>query len=385
MTNPDELSGGKVKDLTSHEAALFLTRVTNVAPSVIYIFNQQTQSNEYTNRSLGETLGYSAQEIKNMGANMLPSLCHPDDLDAIVAHFGNIRTLKDGRTASVEYRMRHKNGNWVWLLSHDTVFDRAKDGTVLRHIGIASDITPQKEAEEKANAEKLKATSINDELRAFSYSMSHDLKSPSNTLHLLLNELQSNYGDTMGADALDLLDMSIETVNRMRQLLDDVLSYTSVIDREIQTEPVSLNALVANISQDLHALSQNAAFEILVSDLPDVIADPLQLRVMLQNLLENAVKFHPPNEVAKVKVYAANAPDINTCTVTVEDNGIGVHPSKHDQIFTIFKRLHTNADFSGSGLGLAICRRVAANHDTKITLVSELGHGAAFSVGLVKA
>lgn len=385
MIDPDEIRDLKVRDLIGQDAGLFLTRVTNVAPGIIYIFNQHTQSNEYTNRSLGATLGFSAKELVEMGSNVMSMLCHPDDLNTIFSHFGNVRTLKDGEVASCEYRIRHKNGKWVWLLSHDTVFDRAQDGTVLRHIGIASDITPQKEAEEKAVAERMKATTINDELRAFSYSMSHDLKSPSNTLHLLLNEMLTNHGDTLGPDALDLLDMSLETVNRMRQLVDDVLNYTSVIDRELQAEPVALNVIVAEVLEDLRALTEASAAQVTVCELPIVMADPMQMRVLLQNLIENAVKFHRPNETAKVKIFATNPPDLNTCTLTVADEGIGVPASKHEQIFTIFKRLHTNADFSGSGLGLAICRRVAANHDSKITLVSELGHGAAFSVGLIRA
>lgn len=370
------------RDLINWDAAPFLKKVTEVAPGIIYIFNQHTQSNEYSNRSLGATLGYSIEEVRQMGAAMFPMLCHPDDLPVIGTHFERLKTLGNEEIARTEYRMRHKNGDYVWLLSHDTVFDRAMDGSVLRHIGLASDITKQKHAEEKAIEEKLRATTTNDELRAFSYSMSHDMKSPSNTLNLLLTELIESHGSTLDPDAANLVDMALATVTRMGQLIDDVLNYTRVIDRDLEVGKVVLNTLIAEILADLRAHTHSNRHEITVENLPDIQADQMQMRILFQNLIENALKFHAADKPAQVRISAAEGPDLKKCRITVEDNGIGIHPTKHEQIFTIFKRLNSNMDFSGSGLGLAVCRRIAANHGATITLASEPGQGAAFSVNL---
>ncbi len=128
------------------DAAPFLEKVVGIVPNVIYVFNQKTQSNEYANRSLGDLLGYSAAEIQKMGDALMPSLCHPEDLGRVGEHFGAIQRIADDEVLTVEYRMRHKGGHWVWLLSYDALFERDEDGSVLRHIGVATDITDQKQA-----------------------------------------------------------------------------------------------------------------------------------------------------------------------------------------------------------------------------------------------
>ena len=162
--------------LAAWEAKPFLEKVTGIVPGIIYVFNQQTQSNEYTNRSLGAALGYSSDEIQVLGAEFMPRLCHPEDLPKMFAYFEGLRQMKDGEVSQLEYRIKHKKGGWVWLLSHDTIFERDEAGAVLRHIGVAADITAQKEAEERALAEKRAADAANEELRSFAYSVCHDLK-----------------------------------------------------------------------------------------------------------------------------------------------------------------------------------------------------------------
>ena len=127
------------------EAEEVLSKITNVVPGIIYVFNQKTKSNEYTNSALGDVLGYSPEEVREMGDGLFPQLCHPDDLPAIGAYFATIQDLAHGELTSIEYRLRHKAGHWVWLLSNDTVFERDEDGSVLRHIGVATDISLQKQ------------------------------------------------------------------------------------------------------------------------------------------------------------------------------------------------------------------------------------------------
>lgn len=369
-------------ELAEWDTLAFLRKVTDVVPNVIYIFNQQTQSNEYTNRSLGEALGYNSEEVKHMGADMMPLLCHPTDLPSVGAHFGRIQQLEDGEVAQVEYRMKSKSGEWVWLLSHDTVFDRDADGNVLRHIGVAANITAQKHAEDAARTEHLKAAATNDELRAFSYSVSHDLKSPSNTLCLILNELIACHGDGFDDDARELVDMALSTTSRMGTMVDDVLNYTRVINQDTVIEPVDLEAVTADTIVNLSALVHTHDAEVTVDPLPDVMTDEMQLRILMQNLIENAIKFRQPGVPPHIEISAERVPHQKRAVIQVKDNGIGIHPDKHEQIFQIFKRLNNTVEFNGAGLGLAICRRIAANHGSTITLMSTPGNGATFSIEL---
>lgn len=134
---------------TDWDTAPALKQVLGVVPGIIYVFNQETQSNDYANRSLGEVLGYSVEDIQAMGDAFLPSLTHPDDLPKIGAHFAAIKDLKDNSILTVDYRIKHKDGHWVWLLSRDTVFERASDGSVISHIGSATDITAQMTLDEE--------------------------------------------------------------------------------------------------------------------------------------------------------------------------------------------------------------------------------------------
>ncbi len=132
----------------------FLEKTLNVIPGVLYVFNQVSQSNEYASRSLTDMLGYSVEEAQAMGEAIMPTLCHPDDFPKVLKHFEAIQRLKDGEVVTLEYRMKHKEGHWLWLLSHDSVFDRNEDGSVRRHIGKAEDITTLKQNELRAQTER---------------------------------------------------------------------------------------------------------------------------------------------------------------------------------------------------------------------------------------
>ena len=147
-------------------------------------------------------------------------------------------------------------------------------------------------------------------------------------------------------------------------------------------EPVDLNATIADVVGDLRALVQEADADIYVAKLPVVLGDAMQLRVLFQNLIENAIKFRNHKDSVKVRIVAIQEPDVKKCKITVSDNGIGIEPVHHEKIFTIFKRLNAEQAFEGSGLGLAICRRIAANHGGKITVTSEPYKGSSFSIGL---
>ena len=129
------------------DSLAFLAQVVALVPGIIYVFNHDTMSNEYANRSIAEMLGYSPQEIIDMGDNLLPTIIHDDDFDRIAGHVADLQDLADHEQAVWEYRAIARDGHEVWLRSIETVFTRAADGGVLRHIGIAFDITAEKNAE----------------------------------------------------------------------------------------------------------------------------------------------------------------------------------------------------------------------------------------------
>lgn len=363
------------------DAAPFLKKVTDIVPSIIYIFNQATQSNEYSNHSLADSLGYSPQEAAKMGAAFLPTICHPEDLPLLGPHFEAIQNLRDGDVIQLEYRVRHKEGHWVWLLSYDTVFDRDSSGKVIRHIGVASDISVQKHAEEQARAESRKVQLTSEELGAFSYSLSHDMKAPANTLDMLLNEVLETHVETLDPDAIELLNMALLTVGKMNRLVTDVQNYTGVINQDLNRQNVPLRPLLLEVIETLTSKIQTHNAQIFLKEMPTVAGDPAQLALLFRNLIENAIIFKQPRSTPKIEISASDLA-ANRTAITVRDNGMGIDAAKHERIFTIFQRLNTGFQYSGAGLGLAICRRIASNHDSDISLVSAPGAGSAFTIGL---
>lgn len=368
--------------LAAWDAVPFLSKVIDIAPSIIYVFNQKTQANEYSNRSIGSSLGYSPDEIQDMGEELMPRLIHPDDLPLVFSYFADLQNAADGEVLQLEYRMKNRGGSWTWLLSYDTVFERNALGEVVRHMGVATDITDQKAAEARALAAKTQADAANEELRSFAYSVSHDLKSPSTTLQLLMNELRDHHGAQLDLEALGLVDMSIETLIRMQAVIEDVLCYTRVVGQDMDLQEVGLGTLLVDLCQDLRAdiAAKNALVEI--GDMPIVTGSALQLGILFQNLIVNAMKFVPPGTTPMIEIDQAPQTDTEYVTITLCDNGIGIAPKDHPRIFNMFERLHTADQYPGTGMGLATCRRIARNHQGDIAVQSNPNGGTTFSVTL---
>ncbi|PUB10841.1 sensor histidine kinase [Yoonia sediminilitoris] len=372
-------------ELSSWDLRPFLEKVTGIAPCLIYVFNQQTQSNEYSNRSIATMLGYSAQEVVEMGASLLRNLLHPDDIGAVLQHFEDIRKLTDGDVLNAEYRVKHKAGHWVWLMSQDAVFQRNAAGAVSHHIGAAVDITAQKNAEAAVVEANEKSNAVNDELRAFAYAMSHDMKAPSNTLSLLLAELKHDGVGNFDEGQIALLDLARSTVSRMGLMIEDILAYTMVIGQEPVSETVDLCEILTEVLSFLRAEIQKSGATIEVQAAHPVKASRVQISILLQNLIQNALKFREEGTPPIITVEAIHNQVENRVDVTVRDNGIGIPPEKHALIFKPFGRLHNSAKYAGTGLGLSICRRIAANQGSKIAIVSVVGQGTAFTFNLPSA
>lgn len=126
----------------------FLQKVIDVIPNILYIFNQETQSNEYANKDLFKYLGYTAKEIQVLKENLMPTLMHPGDFEKMIVHFNNIENSKEGDILELEYRIKHKDGKYKWFLSQDTIFEKNETSNSVKHIGVATDITQLKKSQE---------------------------------------------------------------------------------------------------------------------------------------------------------------------------------------------------------------------------------------------
>ncbi len=143
----DELHLRKQAEDQLRESQNFIEQITELTPNLLYIYDQIEQRNVYINRSVSEILGYSAAEIQSMGANLLPIICHPDDLNLVYEKMQELYTLQDREFVETEYRVKNAQGEWCWLYSRDMVFSRTTDGRLKQTLGTSQDISKRKQTE----------------------------------------------------------------------------------------------------------------------------------------------------------------------------------------------------------------------------------------------
>ncbi len=219
-----------------------------------------------------------------------------------------------------------------------------------------------------------------DEMAGFLYSISHDLKSPINTIQSLLAFfLEDNAERDM--DVSDV-ENATQTASRTLSMLDDLFKFSRTLDGPDDTADVNLNKLIVDIFDDLAEADpdRRPCFE--KDKLPIVNGSEFQLRLLFQNLIANGAKFCPPDRMPEVRVVSAGTRGLTHTAIAVTDNGIGIDPAYHKKVFGLFNRLHAYGDFPGTGIGLALCDRVVRNHGGQIDLRSEPGKGATFVVTL---
>lgn len=214
----------------------------------------------------------------------------------------------------------------------------------------------------------------------FASVLSHDLKSPVNTLKFLHNEMTSELEGNSSQMLDKLLAMGSSTTERMSLLIDDILNYTRVIGTSQDFVRVDLDELLEGIVADLAGDINRTQAIVSTGNLPVVMGDAMQLRILMQNLISNALKFVPDQQVPEVSIQSAVSADGRTVTISVSDNGIGIAEKHRKKIFKVFKRLHLASEYEGTGLGLALCQRIALNHCGSLSLSSTVGKGSVFSL-----
>uniref|UniRef100_UPI002869E998 PAS domain S-box protein n=1 Tax=Deinococcus sp. TaxID=47478 RepID=UPI002869E998 len=235
--------------------------------------------------------------------------------------------------------------------------------------------------EERVERRTTELEGANRELEAFSYSVSHDLRTP--LRHIV------GFGDLLAKEAgaaglsskgLRYLGIITESASRMSQLIDDLLEFSRMGRQELRNVPVELEPLVQASWHALEPDRQDRTVTLVTRDLPTVNGDPTMLSLVFTNLLSNAIKYTRQRDDATVEVSATTGND--EVTVTVHDNGVGFDPRYTDKLFGVFQRLHRADEFEGIGIGLANVRRIVGRHGGRVSASSTPGEGASFTVTL---
>jgi light-regulated signal transduction histidine kinase (bacteriophytochrome) len=224
----------------------------------------------------------------------------------------------------------------------------------------------------------------NRELEQFASVASHDLQEPLRKIQAFGDRLQSKFADSLGEQGGDYIDRMQGSAARMRSLIDALLNYSRVTTKAQPFLEVDLAAIAKEVVSDLEGRLQETAGRVELGPLPTCEADPLQMRQLLQNLLGNGLKFHPPGVPPVVRVEGRVLPAAGgspaQCEIVVRDNGIGFEEAYREKIFDVFQRLHGRQEYEGTGMGLAICRKIVDRHRGTIVADSAPGQGAAFTI-----
>ena len=324
----------------------------------------------HTNDKFCEISKYSREELIGKNHRVVKSGYHPKEFFVSLW-----KTISSGNIWEGEIRNRAKDGTNYWVYT-TIVPSLNSSGKPYEYVSIRYEITQKKLAEEKLKLYAARLEASNEELQNFATVAAHDLQEPLRKIQAFGERLKTKGKDLFTPELTGYVDRIHSSAERMRRLIDDLLSYSRVSSRAQPFEPVSLGQIMQEVLGDLEVRIEQTGAQARVGSLPTVDADPAQIRQLFQNLLSNAMKFQSEGVAPEIDVSAIVAGD--RCTLTVKDNGIGFDEKYLDRIFKIFQRLHGRFEYEGTGIGLAICRRIVERHSGTLTAKSVPGKGATF-------
>jgi PAS domain S-box-containing protein len=322
------------------------------------------------NRGAERLFGYTGDEI--IGKHVL-TLAAPDRIDEIpnilnrlkqgerIDHYHTKRRTKDGRILTVSLTVSPIRDAW---------------GVVIGASKVARDITERESQEQRLREANEALVRSNTDLQQFAYSASHDLQEPLRMVATYSELLKKEYGGRLGPEADEYLRYTLQGALRMEQLLKDLRAYTLVTtEGQEPTGDLDATAVLERTIANLEGVIRESGAVIVHTALPCIWIHEFQLEQLFLNLIGNAIHYHG-SEPPHIEVAAGLLG--REWVFSIQDNGIGIDPRYKEQVFEIFKRLHTASEYPGTGMGLAICKRIAARAGGRIWVESELGRGSTF-------
>lgn len=305
---------------------------------------------------------------------------HPDDKPKTLGNLDS--ATKNRETFQTRFRIIRPDGTVRWVQGFGQFMEN-EAGVAVESIGLNRDITVEVENERALEHARDEAVSMSERLERFAYMASHDLQEPLRKVNLFVSYLK----DALDRDDKDDVEMAYEVIRRSgtraRELVKDLLEFSRVRNYDMAVAPVSLRDIVDDVvlEQSEVIAEKWAIFDFVRTD-TEIQADKKRLRMLISNLIGNALKYSSPLRPPKIRI--AIDEDASGMTLTVSDNGIGFDAAKSEAIFEPFRRLYGSGDFAGSGIGLAICKSVCDSHGWEISASSTPDSGSEFSIRMPK-
>jgi PAS domain S-box-containing protein len=369
-----DITESQERESQLRQALNFLEKIMQTSPEIIYVFDLIWQKNIFSSQALLHQTGYTQEELQQLGSDVTAYLIHPEDVEKLLHHNQQVLPrLKKGELIKVEFRLYSKKTNtYVHFESVQSIFEQDAEGNNLSIIGISRNIHARKLAE----AEVLKK---NKELEQFAYVASHDMQEPLQTITSFTDLLARTYSGKIDTTADTYLRYITEAGTHMQMLVKELLAYSS-IGRKSKPALVDTSLLIHKVLNDLSSKISKTGATFEIGRLPIIRGYETELRLLFQNLISNAVKFHRPGTPPRIKIAAVLETDC--WKFSFQDNGIGIPEQYRQKIFAIFQRLHNKQEYEGTGIGLAHCRKIVELHRGEIWLDSQLHKGSTFYIRL---
>lgn len=369
--------------------------LTNSLPIIIFSLDTEGQllySNEWLTTFTGES-------IETLNNTKWESVVHEDDYNSF-----SLLLKKDLSenpvTIKTQSRLKNKNsGEYLWHQVSLTPFKN--DNNELQYwIGYIVDIHAQKVFEEtlKDNIELKKAQEelktnqqtlekyiaelnrSNYELQQFAFIASHDLQEPVRKILFYSDYLLSNNADKIDKKSIDYLTSMQQASQRMRSLIQDLLTFSQITKEEIKFKEIDLNKIMKDGLQDLEIIIEETKATINLPSFPNINGDERMMRQLFENIISNSIKYSRPSTPPVINISCQQKKGM--LEIAFQDNGIGFDEKYLTQMFTLFQRLHPKDTYEGTGLGLAICKKITDIHHGNIWAEGKEGLGATFYVSL---
>ncbi|MBO6522417.1 MAG: PAS domain-containing protein [Balneolaceae bacterium] len=236
--------------------------------------------------------------------------------------------------------------------------------------------------EHQVNLRTEELNKANQELEAFSYSVSHDLRAPLRSINGFADILEEDYWDSLDEEGRRLVGIIKESGIKMGQLIDDILEFSRLGRKAINKGVVDMKEVFKEVTKEVSSLNKDLDISFKLSELTNVNGDLSLLKQVVTNLISNAVKYSSKEK--NIKIEVSHTEKDGKIVFSVRDNGTGFDMKYHDKLFGVFQRLHSSNDFEGTGVGLAIVRRIITKHGGEIWAESELDKGSIFYFSLPK-
>ncbi|MEM9280806.1 MAG: ATP-binding protein [Verrucomicrobiota bacterium] len=341
-------------------------QLSEAISEVFWVFNDEAQRFEYISPAFEAIWHEPARRVLDDPYVWYLSIL-PEDREAARVAFEKARS--GIRDYDVEYRILRSDGTRRWIRDRGFPVKR-DDGSIFRVVGVADDVTETR----KAQRELIRS---NADLERFAYLASHDLQEPLRMVTSFVQLLKKRYGGTLDTKADEYIDHAVGGTERMRRLINGLLTLSRIDSSEVPSELVDAEEAVRDAMANLSISIEKTGAQIQVeSNLPEVEAVRSQLTQVFQNLIGNAIKYSDPGHAPIIEVGAIEEP--NEFHLFVRDHGPGIEEQHFERVFEVFQRLETQRGEPGTGIGLSLCRRIIERHGGRIWLESEMGEGTTF-------